>query len=401
MPVPEGCPAAVRAFYQKNCVASARFILEEPIRTAWHAQHRFRIEEKGCIDERMLDAHKAKGLLVGITEFYRSAGGKSDLGSYAHARRCLDSNRKARGVMVDGVQHPMVVLRFNTAHFSASRPKNASCAAWQHDTKKALRFMQRSADEFNFAFAGTAVSIPLLHDTDLDAITVIGPDGRLDVRDLLKDPGTQNGSSVSIVIDRLREIFPRTWEPLTKLDPVYREAFHTELTECVVANLAFVRDVIASGRPVELLDHQGRIVFVGRHADWIEQSNTAFLVDDTDKRSRVLTGFEIALRYVAKNTILDALAAGDADWLVPVVINIPHDDDDHALTLVYTRRCEQMLKQKLRQCAPRVVEWLREVGVPHGTLTPLFNAALDDFVSRVSFSKSVSHRRTRLFVRIE
>lgn len=396
----DGFPPSIKKFYAKNRLASAQFVNEESSRTAWLASHLFKIEEKTCIDGRTLDAHLAKGLMVGLAEFYRSAGGMSDLGSYAHSRRCLDGTRKAHNVMLDGTPHPMAILRLNTVHYSESRPSDASCAAWKHNTKKALRFMQESSNELNFSFAGSMVAVPTLLDTDLDAMTIVGPEGRLDVRGFLDDPKTQNGSSATVIIDRLKKIFPDTWEPLTKFDPRFRHAFHEELAERLVANLAFVRDVIASNRPIELLDHQERMVFVGRHADWISDNNVVFLIDDTDKHTRVLNGFEIALKYVAKNVILDAIAAEDRNWVVPVVINIPHDDDDHALTLVYTRHREKELKQKLEHCAERVVEWLRseDHGIPANKRPSWLDVQLKSFISRVVFSKSVSHRRTRLFV---
>lgn len=389
-------PRAIRDLYEMNCAASRKFVSQEAERTAYLASHLFKKELKECIDDRTLDAHTALGMLVGIPEFFRSAGGMSDLGSHSHARRCLDSVRKAKHIEVNGQPHPMKVLRLNTAHHSVSMPSTASCAAFKHNTKKAVRFMQRSAEELNFAFAGDIVAVPCLLDTDWDAHTFFGPNGQLDVRDLVHHAKMQNGSSTTYVIDRLRQIFPMSWEPLAKMEAPYREAFHVELAEMVIANLAYVREVLASHRPVEVLDHQGEIVFVGRHADWIERHNRVFLIDDTDKHTRVQTGFEIALRYVSKNVIMSAIAREDPDWVVPVVINIPHDDDDLPLTVVYTRRRELMLRQKLERNAAHIVEWLRS----HlGAAVPEWlDRQLKDFASRVYFAKSVSHRKTRLFV---
>jgi hypothetical protein len=389
-------PQPIQDFFHKNEVASELFQREKPLRTEWILRHQFMIQEKTCIDERCLDAHVAKGLLVGLTEFFRSAGGMCDIGTLAYARRVLDGVRKARDIVVDGVPHPMAVLRFNTAHQSDSKHSTASCATWKHNTNKALRFMQRSADELNASFKGQVVALPLVLDTDRDANTFIGPCGNLSVNELVADPHMLNGSSHGYVMDRLRRIYPASWPPLERLDRVYREAFHEELAERVLANVAFVRGVIAQKRPIELLDHQGRYVFFGRHCDWITETNTVFVIDDTDSRTRVLSGFVIGMQYVTKNRLLDAIVNNDRDWIVPVIINTPHDDDDLSITVMYTRKRAQQLRQKLERSAEHIVEWLKH----HLTadLPNWLRLTKVELINRVVFTTSVSHRTTRLFV---
>ncbi len=389
-------PRPVQEFFHKNEVASELFQQQKPLRTEWILRHKFMVQEKTCIDERCLDAHVAKGLLVGLTEFFRSAGGKCDIATYAHARRVLDSVRKAANIVVNGVPHPMAVIRFNTAHQSDSKHSTASCAAWKHNTNKALRFMQRSADELNASFKGQIVALPLLLDTDRDANTFIGPCGNLSVNELVADPHMLNGSSHAYVMDRLRRIFPMSWPPLERLDPVYRDVFHEELAERVLANVAFVRNVIGQQRPIELLDHQGRYVFFGRHCDWITDTNSVFVIDDTDSRTSALWGFLIGMQYVTKNRLLDAIANNDKDWIVPVILNIPHDDDDLPITVMYTRKRAQQLRQKLERSAEHIVHWLKlHLGT---TLPDWLKITEEELLRRVVLTTSVSHRATRLFV---
>lgn len=387
----------MQEFYARNCAASATFVQEESRRTTWLQDHTFRVDASTCIDGRVLDLPLAIGVPIGVMEIYRSAGARVDFRTLSYARRCLDGVRKARRTRIRGVDKQMATMRLVTVHYSASRPHDASCAAWKHQTNRALEAMKQNADDLNTAFPGEIVAFPVLVDTDADAITVKGPGGDLSAYELLEDPSMVNGSSSSALVERLVHVFPPTWHPLAQLTDVYRNAFYAELAERLIANLNFVRQVMEARRPVELLDHQERMVFVGRHADWITTHNTIFLIDDTDTDASVRASFEIALRYVVRNVIRDAVAAAKQDWTVPVIINVPHDDDDLALTRIYTRKLERSLKLQLEKCEGKLHHWLT-IHLADEEIPGWMRTQLVTLASRVRFYPSVSHRSSRLFV---
>jgi hypothetical protein len=399
-----GYPKAIERFYEKNWQASRKVVANLLVRQRWFAERLFRIAQNVCIDERMMILAWVLGLPVGAAETFRAGGAKSDLGSGFYARRRLDAIRKLAEIKgLKGEPHPMAEMAFFTVHYSHAHPE-AGCAAWNHQTDVAIQHMVDQAGELNYSFKGAAAGLVMLVDTDLDAVTVMGPTGdRLAVRDLLDDPDMQNGSSFEAVVDRLRPLFPDTWEPLAALAPEYRAVFHAELAERIVENLAFVRNVRDSNRPPELLDHNGRIVFVGRHADWIEieDHNTIFLIDDTEERAIVKDYFKLALKYVMKNVLTDAIRADDRDWRVPIIVNIPHDDDvDERVTVVYTRKLLEDLKAAMRSARVDIIEQLfvsgygfKRSNVPDW----LFRQVHEEFCERVVFAGSVSYRKDRLF----
>jgi hypothetical protein len=394
----EPCPPSIQAYFRENWRRSQLFIAEQPLREEDLDRWNFRKKAKVCIDGRTGDFEEVIGLRRGVLEEYRSAGAKSDSGSLGHVMRFRDNIRKAMQVEALGKTKRMAVMKMNTVHYSHAYPDTHSCAAWKHQTEKALRYMWRRSEEQNFDYQGDIVSFPVLIDTDLDAITVCGPKGRLAVRDVYKDPQQVD---TGCLIEKLEAIFPRSWDPIKSLTvPEHIPSFYAELAELVAANVQFVRRVESSGRPIELLDHQERMIFVGRHAMTLSH-NSVFLIDDTESDRQLFSGFEIGLKYVAKNVLLDAIRTDDRDPKIPVIINVPHDDDDLRLTRRYVTELKKRLQRKLNACAEHIYDWLRSdagIGpdIPHWLHLPL-----KAFESLVVFSTSVSHRKTRLYVPFE
>ena len=394
-------PATIRDFLGKNRVASERYVKDNDLRKGWLSNHWFVPEADACIDGRVLDLGDAIKMQVGLLELYRSGGSKTGLESLSYADRVLENVRKASCIHLWDTKRQMVKMHLCTAHYSQSQPDTSSCTAWDHQTGDALSAMRKHAQELNFAFIGKMVAFPALIDTDLDAIEFMGPRGTISVRELVADPAMLNGQRREKIVDLVRQAFPVTWEPINCLEAVYRDAFASELAERIDGNIDFVRNVLSTKRPIELLDHNEKMIVVGRHVDWMgpEDHNSIFLIDDAVERADVLDYFEIALKYVAKTVITRAILEKDYDWVVPVLVNIPHNDaDDENVTIVYTRHLVDDLKCRLNAVADKVMLWL--LNEEHGIscrIPSWVSTQIHDLRARVVFVTSRSYRKDRLF----
>ncbi len=407
----EPSPQSLRPYFYLNRTTSAEFIMNLDECTRWLACHFYRHGVRICVDGRVADFLKGLQLLEGLGEAYCSAGGKSDFGSYSNCQRTRDSLRKTTHIRIGDVNKRMVEMRWQTVHYSRSMPDTASCAALKHDTKKGIRLQQKAVRDLNHLFEGSMVAFVATIETDLDAVTVIGPDGdSLSVLDMYENQSYEGESGKERIIFELKKIFPEHWKPLRIQSQEYRLAFYPELAERLQANIEFVRHVQDSGRPIELLDHQERMIFVGRHA-LIPSHNSVFLIDDTETDLIVQNAFQIALYYVAKNILTDAVRSSNRFPEIPVLINVPHDVDDSRLMRKYVQALRRKLERKLTRCAAQVAEKLRSD--PSGLIHTLesmvkrkeiseipdwLDLCLKAFESMVKFCTSISDRRTRLFV---
>ncbi len=399
-----GYPKAIREFFRLNQIAAHEFTsaASEASRRRFFGENLIRPSASLCIDGRVQDFPAAIGVPTGVTELFRSAGAKTGVENLMHMQRTQHSISN----LVDsrdrtGTLDPRRIIRFQTVHYSYSSPTKASCAAWNHDTSAATERMLHHSRGLNKAWPGYLIALPVLIDTDSDAITVIGPEGRFGTRELLDLPGDPDVSRLrGSIVDRLRNLFPIDWAPLSAFDQRYREVFHAELAGYLLRNLEFVRRVISSGRPPEMLDHQERLIFFGRHADWIQDHNSVFLIDDTTSPDEIAAQLEIAMKYVAKNILLDELPKGVRNWVIPIVFNIPHVGIDRAATCVHIEEVtKNILRPAIQAAVPRVSEWLLGPhGIPRSLQTGAFSVDLTELVHRVSICMSVSRKETRQFI---
>jgi hypothetical protein len=243
------------------------------------------------------------------------------------------------------------------------------------------------------------VAIPVLIDTDFDSIIVFGPNGKTDTSPLAMNVvGIPADELSDMLTDQLRRIFPASWEPLTLLLCQHHERFIPELTERLVANVSFVRNVIRSKRPVELLTHQERLIFIGRPSE-ASDHNAAFLIADLEPEA-IIKDFAIALPYVTLNVITDAVENDDRDWCVPVVISVPHDLDDLVLTREYAKEIESRLRGVAIVIATSVIgNVTAHFRKRHADAMPEWTVkSLAKLPERIAWCATVNNRTTRLFV---
>jgi len=397
LPLPDEFPEITRNLLESNERYSLQFVDEAPSRQKWFDDHTFVLVIDTCADGRLLDTERAFGeryngsgaVPRGIIEVERSSGAISGCESLASCFVGRNRIRKGRPV-----------IHIQLAHWSSSHPQTASCAALNHDTKAALSIAKYNAEEIGFAFRGKIVAFHGLTDTDWDSVTIFGPCGIINTLKLARNRGLRGQKLKAQLHRKLMECFPRTCEPLSTIDTSHHAAFYNEMAMYLSCNVAYVRSIIASERKVELLDHGERLLVIGRHVAPLVGYNSAFLCTDLSRRKKI--DFLIGWRFVSRNTIVDALADMNSNWLVPVIINIPTDPDDESLTQLHVRhlreRYEDIASQNVAdilefvrkdpKIAPRLEqnEWLAT------QLTP------EEFVRHISWCLSTSVRRTRRLI---
>ncbi|MBU2613724.1 hypothetical protein KJ925_04730 [Patescibacteria group bacterium] len=393
--IEDTCPA-IQEFFRKDAEANDRFMDGRLRRFDWYENHRFAMSADLCIDGRVQDFPQVLGLPVGILDVFRSKGSMAKLTNPLYRQRF--SKRMADIVSHGSVRDDMAGMHLATAHHSASMPDTDSCAAWKHQTEAALADVQQHCHELNFAWRGQVVAFPVLIDTDLDAMTIFGPGGNYPVERLVRRLRPHEPADPGGIVDALHQIFPSNWEPIAALPSACKDVFHTELAERIVANVDFIREVIALERPVELLKHNEQFIFVGRDADWTEEHNTLFLIDDTEG-DEVLTSFVIALPYVAKNVILDAVAQEDYEWRIPCVVNIPYAERQQQEAYYHARTLGQRLRKTTKNLASTMSDFLRGPhGIPNGDIPDWMFRQMADLPERTEIVTSTSLDSTRLFV---
>src|SRR3989344_1273115 len=138
-----------------------------------------------------------------------------------------DGNRKLPGMdLGDSFGNRTNQMSLARVDYPAPRPKDSSCAAWEHRTSEAVTAMQDLAGRFNDRyFRGNMIAFVVLVDTDLDAVTVIGPGGRLSTKEYI-NIGPRRALT-DILATHLRQIFPASWSPLLTLEEQYRRTSHS------------------------------------------------------------------------------------------------------------------------------------------------------------------------------
>jgi hypothetical protein len=398
----DALPALIRAMLKKNRAFSERFKAQEAARQAYFDAHRFQLFIDACGDERLLDVALAFGeydgvsegsfVPPGIIEVMRSAGAKNSLLSLA---TCLIEDKRVHKLEHWG-RHG---LRLCLAHWSSSHRGTASCAAWKHNAKDAVAFVREFAARMNYCYPGETVAIHGLIDTDFDSVTVFGPKGELDTMSFASLPDEREEDLTGAIRARLAAIFPASWAPLAALKSEESvRAFYSELAEYLVHNADYVRRNVREGRKIQLFEHAGRIICVGRHFEFLTEHNSAFLIDDHD--AELTAGLAIGFKYVGRNTI--AAANGKDDWVIPVHLNIPHSGHDFVITGEYAielrRRVVETFMKKRRQDALTAFWLTDEHGVPERLRPGLKKQLEGGLEKRLAVSVSISNRTNRQFI---
>jgi hypothetical protein len=392
-------PLRVRHMLHRNADYSRYFTKMAGARQAWFDSHVFRPVVDCCMDERLLDVTLALGesdgsdsgvfIPPGIVEALRTPGGNTSLSSLS---TCLLEYK--RGRVHDHARK--LELRLCLAHYSSSRPDSASCSYWGHDPKKALTASRNLASRLDFCRTSGRVAVHGIINTDCDSICLFGPSDSIDTLAFAAAAERSDAGLHQEIVDRLKAVFPRRWGPLARLDELEAGAFYLELGELLAQNVSFVMKNRKSRRRIQLFEHAGKMVYVGRHFEFVTQHNEGFLIDDHNPELEA--GLVISLEYVGRNVITAAEAS--QGWSIPIHVNVPYTDDDLNLTWEYA----DGLRRSVIEIASKneaYIEafWLTD---PHG-VPARFRKALrrqlagKKIASRLAVSVSISKRTDRLF----
>jgi len=387
-------PKPIHALLEANENYRRRYLKEKNIRNKWLASHLLEPIIDGCVDGRNNDLGPAfgefAGVPLGVITVNRTAGAKGIAGSFGTCR--LERDR------VHGLtKKDRIALRILLAHYSATNPQTASCAAWNHDTAAAVASVRNSADVLNWCFGGQAIAIHGLMNTDDDSVVIYGPAGELDTRQLADADATTEA-----IAERLETVFPANRLPASGLYKQYRPIFYREFGELLHFNTLYVKHVLQTKRPLEMIDnHQELAICVGRHFDWIVKYNSVFLISEAN---RDLEGdFLIALRYTAKNVVIQAVKNNRRDFAVPVLVNVPYNGkapgNDERITQVFVRNLRERLAAAAAEANKAVVYWLLcgDHGLPSGCKPEWVRQRLLAGIP-IDWCASVSNRANRLFI---
>jgi len=380
---------------------SAFFVGMDARRKAYFEASVFQPVVDTCEDDRLRYMRQAFGecnapadgsfIPPGVIEVHNTPGSRTSFRSLA---TCLLMHKRFKTL----AHAHRLEMRLSLAHHSPKHPKTASCAAWSHDTGRAVAYVRDLAAKLNHIHPGQRVAVHGLFDTDNHSVRLYGPEGLVDTLPISEKAKRNDSGLHQRITDRLRATFPRAWGPLARLDDVAADSFHLELGALLTNNVAFVLQHVGNEKGFQLHEHGGLGICVGRcfESPFVTEHGKAFIIDDHNPE--LGPGVEIALKYCSRNCFL---AAGEArDWVIPIHINIPYSDDDLPLIWEYALETRRRIKEIARKKEAAVTRFLLESehGVPKSKQALLRRKLRHASISeRVFASVSVCDRATRRF----
>jgi hypothetical protein len=368
---------------------SREFVSQQDRRIAYDQEHVFKVSAYACSDGRVSDLVYVLGLLPGLLESFRDPGSKeTSLREHTLMQRMVGFNRDVRYGESSNVQgRSMGQIHLSLAHYSRGRDDNG-CGAWKNDTEGYVRHMRSLAAELNAWDKSRIIAVTGLLDTNEDSIRLYGQHHEeIWTGDYTSETNDSNERQLCVVreriIKRLEEIFPRSSEPVLSFFSAYRDAFYVELAGLLTSNVEFIEQVRRNVRPIEHLDHQEEMIFLGRPLE-TKDHNAAFLIED---RGDYLAHLKLGMKYVVRNIVTAAVKnaerADPAQWVVPIFISIPHDGDNAYPVSIYAKHIREQIEASL----PEIASWLAmNVAVP------------DDLPADVQ--KTISHLATEIPKRV-
>ncbi len=380
---------------------SKQFVSQQDRRIAYDQRRIFRVSAYACSDGRVSDLVYVLGLIPGLLESFRDPGSKeTTLREHTLMQRMVGYNREVRGIGSSSIQgKSMGQLHLSLAHYSRGKDDNG-CGAWNNDTPSYVRHMRALAAELNAWDRSRVIAVTGVLDTDEDSIRVLGPHHEeLWTGDFASEKNDSDDRRLRTVhaqiVKRLEEIFPRTSEPVRSFFSAYREAFYLELAELLTSNVAFIEHVRGNGRPIEHLDHQEEMIFLGRPLE-TKDHNAAFLIEDRgDYLAHLKLGMKFVVRNVVRAAVRNADLADPTQWVVPVFISIPHEGDNAYPVSVYARHIRAQIESSL----PEMASWLAanvhiQDDLPGNVMRTVSHLATE-IPKRIKICTTIHHRDDR------
>jgi len=291
-----------------------------------------------CMDERQANTPQALGLWLGVATHIRSAGNQLGEHNRNVESEILRLIKRQRRSLKPGKEPRPIMVLFVT-HSSKSRPHDDSCAAWGHQTEKAIQEAERQVRRMNRDYVALdregkpirrfVVAFHLHAHTDTEANIWFGKSRRLDP--MLYVAGTDGQPRrVALSLEQLgadiaeefRMTYPYNDSRFSGLSREEYEEIVRQAADMFKSNVNLVRKIAAGQAEASKAGHQGRRILVGRgweaYDETYEHEAANFTVSDFTKLERDLA---IAGKYVLANKIMDAAREG-ATVCVPYHVNV-------------------------------------------------------------------------------
>ncbi len=230
-----------------------------PDATLWRLQYRARhateIAALKCMDGR-LNLSVLTETPPGIIQPFRNIGGQFDLG-WPYFGILLNDWVKY------SINRGRDCLILVTYHWSKGDEKRG-CRGFDHDVEAARTYTRKLKEQIEFVFGSmhyVVYPIQVGIETDEDALVLHGADGS--VLDLGSEPKNAEGDLTS---------------QIKKLYPDMRERMVNDLLPLLVGNLAHIKKIRLSHRPIEDTEHKEQILAIGRGFDWLHLPNKALII---------------------------------------------------------------------------------------------------------------------------
>jgi len=386
---------ALREILARRERESDAFLCSLPERTQYVDTHDVAWSTAVCSDGRCSDITFALGLIPGQLKSFRDPGSmEATLRDPVYMQRFVAHHRLVeQGLgLIQG--KCLTQVHLSVAHSSGT--PSLGCGAWRADTARYLAHMRELTDEINEWRNGHIIALTALLDTDDDSLRFYGSTGAslssVDYTSATNDSTPERFQGLhGTIVDHLKEVYPFNRSPIRFIDAKRREAVYAELADRVIANATFVEAVRRSQRPPEELDHQERVIFIGRPLETRDR-NDAFLIED---RGNVcgngMSHLQIALKYVVPNCI----ANDPEQWVVPIFLAIPHNGYDANVVRLYAIG----LRKRIAAAIGDMAAWVAENGHfppnPNRAFMRARNCIASELAERVVICTTIHDRRDR------
>lgn len=275
---------------------------ERNTRALHRAKHPTEIAMLKCMDGRVHGPY-ATNTPLGILQPFRNLGGRFNMG-WPHFQSVLAD---WKNYAINRGRHCLILV---TYHFSAGDP-HRGCAGFGYDTDAAIAFSAKLTSDISRVFGErheVVHPIQVGFETDEDALVLHGENGEIV---LLSRMGMLSNEEIIVMLQRLY--------------PTMHTCILQDLLPLVSGNLAHIKQVRESERPIINMEHREWILALGRGFDWLHSPNTALIIGPWSHNLEVpvLT----AAKIIRGNMEAGRIASESAVLLTSAIYRDPTGDE--------------------------------------------------------------------------
>ena len=238
---------------------------------------------------------------IGLVKPFRAIGGKFSIWWPAFLGRM-------HAWVNDAMRHGSHNFIFVTYHFSAS-DTHLGCAGWKYDTAAARAHAQQLAQDLSFVFGEQLTAIVAGVETD---------------RDMLVLHGTQDITGEQLIGKSSEEVDVTLAQAFPSMHPEVR----ADLIPFLLGNARRVEELTKTPHTPEAMEHNERIIAVGKGFDWLAEKNLALIINDADPN--LAESIRVAANIIQKN-LQSAPTGDDATLFTNIIYHQPGVDQRQAI----------------------------------------------------------------------